>query len=117
MSDTISENNNKKDQFCGTEDRYQEIYSKEINNKEEDKTEEKTIEEEDKKIEETDIEMTTNMKEEDPPLVPGATKDIEVETTIKVDDTITYIQIHQKDRLYKHWYQQPTSETQLHLSP
>ena len=49
-----------------------------------------------------------------PPSRSGSKERHRGEKTIKEDDTITHIQIHQKDRLYKHWYQQPTLGTQLH---
>ena len=99
----MPENNNKEDrhQHRGTEDIHQE----------EDKTGKKMIGELDEMIEEKieDLESMTiimMMKEEDPPHALGATKDIEVNTNIiKEDGTITHIQIHQKDRLYKSQYQ------------
>ena len=82
----------------GTGDKYQE----------EDKMEEKTPGELDEKIEDIDpMTIITMMKEEDYFHVLGATNNIEVAKNIiiKEDGTVTHIQIHQKDRLYKSQYQ------------
>ena len=95
----MPENNIEKDRHRhqGTEDQHQE----------EDKTDEKATGELDETIEDIDPMTIITMRiEEDHPHVPGATKDIEVaKNIIKEDRTVTHIQIHKKDRLYRSQYQ------------
>ena len=87
---------------------------------EEGKRDKKTTGELEEMIEDIDpMTIITMMKEEDPMMtitmmkrynhhhVLGVTNDIEMAKNIiiKEDGTVTYIQIHQKDKLYKSQYQ------------